>query len=204
MVIKLDFQKAFDYVSWSSHLTLLQVRGFPPLFCSWTKNTLSTRNTAILLNGIHGPWIQCKNGLRQGDPISPYLYTIFSDILQQLIRTAFQEQKILHPLRDDIAPVVLQYADDTLIIAKASSDASQHLKETLDSFALTTSLQINFHKTTFVPMNLSDDLAASIATIPWHITAHIPSDISWPTPFTHKTTPSAFQMLLDRFDDYLA
>jgi hypothetical protein len=70
MVIKLDFRKAIDSVSWSSLLSVLQSRGFPPLFCSWMHNILNTGETTILLNGVPRSWIQCRNGLRKGDPIS--------------------------------------------------------------------------------------------------------------------------------------
>jgi hypothetical protein len=66
-------------------------------------------------------------------------------------------------MRDDIQPAILQYADDTLIIAKASLSAALHLKHTLDNFASATGLQINFDKTTFVPLNVPKDLATSIA-----------------------------------------
>jgi hypothetical protein len=85
MVIKLDIRKDFDSVSWETLNKLLLIRGFLSTFCQWIQNILITCKTAILINGVPRTWIQCKKGLRQGDPISPYLYIIFSDILQQLI-----------------------------------------------------------------------------------------------------------------------
>jgi hypothetical protein len=90
MVIKLDFRKVFNSVSWEALIKILLTRGFPNLFCQWIHSILlQTGKTAILLNRVLGPWIQCRNGLRHGDHISPYLYIIFSDILQQLIIKAF-------------------------------------------------------------------------------------------------------------------
>jgi hypothetical protein len=44
--------------------------------------------------------------------------------LQQLIKASFEEGNIMHPIRDDIQPAILQYADDTLIIVEASSSAA--------------------------------------------------------------------------------
>jgi hypothetical protein len=75
--------------------------------------------------------------------MSPYLYIIFSYVLQQLIKLAFEEEQIMHPVKDDIPPVVLQYTADILIIAGASSTSASHMCQTLFFFALAILLQIN-------------------------------------------------------------
>jgi hypothetical protein len=71
LVFKIDFKKAFDSVNWDSLLAILRARGFDDLWCDWMDRILKTGHTAVLLNGIPGDWIRCKNGLRQGDPLSP-------------------------------------------------------------------------------------------------------------------------------------
>lgn len=86
LIIKLNFRKAVDSVCWTSLLHTMQVRGFPPRWCDWINSLLSTGLTAVMLNGIPGSWIQCKNGLQQGDPLSPHLF-IIADILQQMFIT---------------------------------------------------------------------------------------------------------------------
>jgi hypothetical protein len=164
MIIKLDFKKAFDSISWTSLLKILRHRGFPDKFCKWIEEILSTGKTAILLNGVPGPWINCKNGLRQGDPLSPYLFIIVADVLQQLIRQALLTGSLTHPLNTTLPATVLQYADDTLIIARATPQAAQTLRRILDDFALATGLAINFHKTTFVPIHSTNNMAHLIAT----------------------------------------
>ena len=162
MVFKLDFRKAFDSVAWPALDKILEVRGLSLLFRSWIQNLLHTGKTVVLLNGIPGKWIQCKNGLRQGDPASPYLFLIIADLLQQLILQN-SEPALHHPIFSHLPPTVLQYADDTLIIAAASPAAASTLKVILNNFAHATGLAINFSKTTLATLHTDDDTTASIA-----------------------------------------
>jgi hypothetical protein len=57
-----------------------------------------TSKSAILLNNVPGRWIELKRGLRQGDPLSPYLYLLMGDLLQRLIQ---QDAGLRHPVADD-------------------------------------------------------------------------------------------------------
>ncbi|KAK1677030.1 hypothetical protein QYE76_037878 [Lolium multiflorum] len=138
IVFKIDFRKAFDSVNWSSLLAILKARGFDDRWCLWMKRILDTGHTAILLNGAPGAWIRCRNGLRQGDPLSPYLFIIVADVLQRLIAHASSSASLLHPLSPGTPCPVLQYADDTLILCKATQDAASRLKQVLDDFASAT------------------------------------------------------------------
>uniref|UniRef100_A0A8R7V5F8 Reverse transcriptase domain-containing protein n=1 Tax=Triticum urartu TaxID=4572 RepID=A0A8R7V5F8_TRIUA len=134
---------------------------------------------------------------------SPPISIIIADILQQLIIKANNDGLLFHPLCPHLPCPVLQYADDTLIIVKASPDATKHLKAILDDFAAATGLQINFSKTTFIPLNVTPGEAATLA-------ADLATDIaSFPQTYLdlplspHKLPPSAFQPVIDRCDTYL-
>jgi len=87
IVLKLDFAKAFDTVNWEALMTILSARGFRPLWCRWVLDLLASSKSAVLVNGCPGPWIECRRGLRQGDPMSPYLFLLVADVLQTLIKT---------------------------------------------------------------------------------------------------------------------
>jgi hypothetical protein len=115
MVIKLDFAKAFDTVNWDALDTVLHARGFSHKWRRWMSHILQSSKSAVLVNGCPGPWINCKRGLRQGDPISPYLFILLADVLQVLIR---KETSIGHPIVDGEGCPVLQYADDTLLLVR--------------------------------------------------------------------------------------
>jgi mannosylglycoprotein endo-beta-mannosidase len=84
-VFKLDFRKAFESISWDALDRILLAKGFPELWRTWIKMPNQTSQTAVLLNGVPGRWIQCRRGLRQGDPLSPFLFNIIIDILQQMM-----------------------------------------------------------------------------------------------------------------------
>ena len=134
---------------------VLQSRGFQPKWCSWVQMLLQTSLTAVLVNGCPGSWISCKRGLRQGDPMSPYLFLLVADVLQALIK---QASSVRNPLDPRCPCPVLQYADDTLILLRGELSDVRNLKVILDQFSAATGLHINFHKSTVVPMHMGEDL----------------------------------------------
>jgi hypothetical protein len=154
VVLKLDFAKAFESVSWDSLLTILRLRGFPDKWCGWIQQLQETAKYAVLLNGVPGRWIPCRRGLRQGTPCPPYLFILVADVLQQIF---VNDDLLRHPLAPDHPCAVLKYADgDTPIIARADAAAMRRLKVLMDSFARATGLSINYFKSTLVPMHVQD------------------------------------------------
>jgi len=105
LVLKQDFAKAFDTVNWEGLNHILGARGFQQVWCSWMQDILSSSKPAVLVNGCPRRWINCKRGLRQGDPLSPYLFLLVADTLQAMIQTA---TTVKHPIDDDVPCVVLQ------------------------------------------------------------------------------------------------
>jgi hypothetical protein len=161
----------------------------------------SSSKSAVLLNGIPGKWINCKRGLRQGDPLSPYLFLIVADVLQQMIK---QDNQLRHPLVDGMPCPVLQYADDTLIILRAEPAAARRLKEVLDLFSLATDLQINFHKSTVVPIHvLPQDLAAITDALGCRVEGFPQTYLGLPLS-AEKLTLADFAPLIAKIDKYLS
>ncbi|KAE8799802.1 hypothetical protein D1007_24676 [Hordeum vulgare] len=203
IVLKLDFQKAFDSVSWEALTATLKAKGFPSKWCDWIHNLNQTSQSAVLLNGKPGPWISCKKGLRQGDPTSPYLFIIVGDVLQRLIQQASSNGLLSHPIDSTISYPVLQYADDTLIILRAESEQLQTLKSILLQFSKATGLVINFHKSTFAPIHLEPGLAASLASILGCTVASFPQSYLGLPLSTHKLNIKDF-FIIDKIDRHLA
>jgi retron-type reverse transcriptase len=88
IVIKLDFEKAFDTLEHELILHVLSHKGFGPKWLSWTRNILHSGMSSVLLNGVPGKTFHCKRGVRQGDPLSPLLFVLAADLLQSIINKA--------------------------------------------------------------------------------------------------------------------
>jgi hypothetical protein len=68
IVLKLDFEKAFDTVEHDLILQVLSFRGFRPKWLGWIRDILHSSTSSVLLNGVPGKSFHCKRGVRQGDP----------------------------------------------------------------------------------------------------------------------------------------
>ena len=203
-VLKLDFKKAFDSVEWQSLDAILQARGFNSRWRGWVSTILRSGKTAVLLNGVPGRWIPCRRGLRQGDPLSPFLFIIVADVLQRLLQQASLNGDLVHPIDSSLPCPVLQYADDTLILTRGDVHSMSVLKHILDSFSAATGLAINFHKSTFVPMNVDDATATTMADILGCLRSSFPQTYLGLPLSPQKLRVSDFQPLLTSFDRYLA
>jgi hypothetical protein len=158
IILKLDFQKAFDKVEHSLMLKIMELKGFPDRWLTWMKLIFTTGTSYVLLNGVPEKVFHCKRGVRQGDPLSPLLFVLAADFLQDLLNLAKQQGLISLPLNlphNQDFPI-LQYADDTLIFMKADARQLFFLKALLYSFAESTGLKVNFAKSMMVPVNVSE------------------------------------------------
>lgn len=126
---------------WTSLLKILQHHKFPSRWYTWIEKLLHTGKIVVLLDGCPWPWINCKLGLRQDDPLSHYLFIIVADLLQRLNTN---QPVVLRPLKKNLPSNILEYDDDTLIVLLSSLTSASSLKKILDNYAMAIGLQINF------------------------------------------------------------
>lgn len=115
--------------------------------------------------GNKGEAFTHQQGLRQGDPLSPMLFLIATDVLQQTVK------EVNNLLQTQLAPKIrelimaLQYADDTSFIVKVDEVSIITFKLMLRLFAKMSGLDINYQKSSFVPINMSDEQAEKVKAI---------------------------------------
>ena len=90
---------------------------------------LSSVSYAILVNGNAKEWVKASRGLRQGDPLSPFIFTIVADVLSRMLLKA-EERSLLEDFRvgrNRCRVSHLQFADDTILFANSCAEELQTL-----------------------------------------------------------------------------
>ncbi|WMV14069.1 hypothetical protein MTR67_007454 [Solanum verrucosum] len=132
--------------------------GFGGKWLKWIKFCTTTVKFSILINGAPSGFFSSKRGLRQGDPLSPFLFILAMEGLNDMLRTA-QTRGWIRGFnanmnnRQGLAISHLQYADDTLIFCDADSSQLKYLRVILILFEAISGLHINWGKSLIFPVN---------------------------------------------------
>jgi hypothetical protein len=90
MLFKVDFEKAYDSVDWGYLDAVMQKMAFPVLWMKWIKECVSTATASILVNGSPTNEFPIQRGLRQGDPLSPFLFLLAAEGLNVMMRSVVE------------------------------------------------------------------------------------------------------------------
>eukprot|EP00253_Pinus_taeda_P004201 PITA_04201 len=91
MMIKLDLSKAYDRLSWGYLSSILRAYGFSQRWINWILVMISSSVVSILLNGTPTSTFKPTRGLRQGGPISPFLFIIATEGLGRFTKHEVRE-----------------------------------------------------------------------------------------------------------------
>jgi hypothetical protein len=152
MGIKTDMAKAYDRVEWQFLRTTLEVMGFPHQLTDTITDCVSTVTFSILINGKPSDTFSPQRGLRQGDPLSPYLFIFCANVLSGLISKA-QSQKKIHGIRiAHGAPEIshLLFADDSLFFCRANKKEAQVIKDIITNYQEASGQLVNMDKSEMI------------------------------------------------------
>ncbi|GAU23391.1 hypothetical protein TSUD_334390 [Trifolium subterraneum] len=159
LIFKVDFEKAYDSVDWGFLEYMLRRFGFCEVWIGWMRACIFGGNLSVLVNGSPTGEINIQRGLKQGDPLAPFLFLLVAEGLEGVMRRAGDLDLFKGFTIRRGGPTIshLQYADDTLCIGEASVENLWTLKAILRGFELASGLRVNFWKSCLMGVNVSNN-----------------------------------------------
>jgi exonuclease III len=142
-LLLIDFEKAFDSISWSFLQHALEQFGFGENFRRWIHIIYNNIQSHVQNNGHISQSFKLGRGIRQGCPISPYLFIVCVELLAKKIRESSDVEGLCI---GQVEHKILQFADDTVLLVKNKKSIMKAL-EIIDSFSKCSGLKINIEKT---------------------------------------------------------
>ncbi|RVX11281.1 LINE-1 reverse transcriptase-like [Vitis vinifera] len=180
LICKLDIEKAYDSINWKFLMKVLQKMALGPSGWDGCGVAFPLLNSPFLLNGVPAGFFPSTRGLRQGDPLSPYLFVMGMEVLDVLIRRAVEGGyisgcNIRGGSRTSLNISHLFFVDDTIVFCEASKEQVSHLSWILFWFEAASGLRINLAKSEIIPvgdvediLELAAELGGKVGSLPSH------------------------------------
>ena len=150
ILLKLNFEKAYDSVDHKFLDLCMEGMGFGEKWRGWIHHCVSSPKISVLVNGSPTREFGVGRGLRQGDPLSSFLFNIVVEALSKMLLKA----RDLNLFKDKVFGgnqiTHLQFADDTLLFLDAKEESMVNVRRVWRCFKIRSSLKINFHKSGMV------------------------------------------------------
>ncbi|OMP02012.1 reverse transcriptase [Corchorus capsularis] len=148
MALKLDLSKAYDRVEWVFLEESMKVMGFPSKWIYLVMQCVQTVSYSVIVNEQNGEIFHPSRGIRQGDPLSPYLFLLCMESFSRLLYSASDLGKIQGVQISRLAPKVshLFFADDSILFLTASKRSCEEVISILDVFEAASRQKINIEK----------------------------------------------------------
>ena len=143
IMLSLDFRKAFDTLDWSCIQHSLKLFNFGDSLRRWVTVFYTDIESTVLNNGFATSWIKPSTGVRQGCPLSPYLFILTAELMSTKIRQS-SEVKGLSLFDNEIK--MSQFADDTNLFCADLTSVEKGLN-IITAFGEISGLKLNIKKT---------------------------------------------------------
>ena len=145
LLVAIDFEKAIDSVNWNYHKKTLEKFNFGPSFIAWITTFYSDISSSVMNNGFATQPFKLSRGVRQGDPLSPYLFILVLETLAVNIRN---DIKIGGIKIDNQELKLVIFADDLTVFLK-DKESFYQLSNTSHIFGVLSGLKMNKQKTSY-------------------------------------------------------
>jgi hypothetical protein len=145
VLLLLDFENAFDKIEWSFLFEALAKFGFCPQWIQWVSSLYRSASSVIKLNGVEGSTFPLARSVRQGCPLSPYLFILATDVLGHMSDDhRFAVEGLAFPIGGKITNQT--FADDTTLYLQGTRDNMERTQKVLDIFCKASGAKINWNK----------------------------------------------------------
>ena len=136
----IDFEKAYDHIEWPFLYKTLELFGFDENLIKWVKILYSDITSCVTNNGWKSDFFQLTRGVRQGCPLSSYLFILLS--------ISIRSNPNIHGIEyNGTEHKLSQFADDTWLSLIYDQDNLNTVLQTLGTFQICSGLKINYEKT---------------------------------------------------------
>lgn len=164
--VKVDLQKAFDTVSWQFILEGLKAIGMPRCMIKWIEACITTPFFSVSVNGELNGFFSSSRGIRQGDPISPYLFVLAMEGLNGALKLAQNKEGFRYHWRCKKNTITnICFADDLLLFCHADERSCHILKSSLVSFSELSGLNINHAKSALFLSGVTPQVRQALSNI---------------------------------------
>ncbi|XP_024626821.1 uncharacterized protein [Medicago truncatula] len=168
LMFKVDFEKAYDSVDWGYLDEVMIKMNFPTKWRCWIMECVTTATASVLVNGCSTDEFHFERGLRQGDPLSPFLFLLAAEGLDVMM-SAVVSNGLFTPYtvgtQVSVSVSHLQFADDTLLIGVKSWANVRAMKAVLLLFEAVSGLKVNFHKSMLFGVNINESWLHEAAVV---------------------------------------
>jgi exonuclease III len=155
VLVNIDFEKAFDTLEWKHMSKSLKYLNFPTTLVNWIETIYNDIETCIINNGNTTEYIKPERGVRQGCPLSPYLFIITMEVFNRWIKKSAEDIGLRDKRNNNY--IISQFADDTSFSLQATHNSVYKLFNLLDIYSSISGLKVNINKTEIILMGATQE-----------------------------------------------